>query len=98
VSGPVSGIEVEVKVIGLFGADSIAVAQKLTLPSGARVQEALEALHRAGAINRAVLAQVTKLRPPYFLVINDEKVGAKGMAVRLTHGDVVTVMQIMAGG
>lgn len=93
-----TAIEVEVKVIGMFGVDSIAVARRLSLPPRAKVKEALEALHRAGAIDRTVLALVTKLRPPYFLVINDEKVGAKGLAQRLAHGDVVTVMQIMAGG
>jgi sulfur carrier protein ThiS len=94
----VSAVEVEVKVIGMFGMDSIAVGQKLTLPPGATAKEALEALHAAGAISATVLAVIKKLSPPFFLVINDEKVGRKGLSRRLEHGDVVTVMQIMAGG
>jgi hypothetical protein len=93
-----SAIEVEVKVIGMFGIDSIAVGQRVTVPAGASVKDALEALHAAGAIDAAVLATVTKLRPPFFLVINDEKAGGKGMSRRLADGDVITVMQIMAGG
>ena len=97
-SAPASEIEVEVKVIGMFGADSVAVARRLTLPPGARVKDALEALHAAGGIDQAVLAQARRLRPPLFLVINDEKVGARGLSVRLADGDVVTVMQLMAGG
>ncbi len=95
---PVSLIEVEVKVIGMFGADSVAVGQKLSLAAGTTVKQALEALHAAGAIDATVLAVVTKLRPPFFLVVNDEKVGARGLQRRLAHGDSVAVMQIMAGG
>ena len=93
-----SAIEVEVKIIGMFGLASIAVGQTLRLPPGARVKDALQALHEAGAIDAAVLAVVTKLRPPFFLVVNDEKVGVRGLSRRLAHGDVVTVMQLMAGG
>jgi sulfur carrier protein ThiS len=91
-------IEVEVNVVGMFGIDSIAVGQKLSLPAGATVKEALAALHAAGAIDAGVLEVVTKLRPPFFLVVNDEKVGAKAITRPLENGDVVTVMQIMAGG
>ncbi len=91
-------IEVEVRVIGMFGMDSIAVGEKLSLPPDATVKEALEALHEAGAISTSVLAVVTKLGPPFFLVVNDEKVGRRALSRRLAHGDVVTVMQIMAGG
>ena len=93
-----SDIEVEVKVIGMFGLHSVAVGQKLTVPAGASVKDALAALHQAGAIDATVLAVVTKLRPPFFLVVNDEKVGGRAMSRRLADGDVVTVMQIMAGG
>ena len=93
-----SAIEVEVNVVGMFGLDSIAVGKKVSLPPGATVKEALEALHAAGAIDATVLAVVTKLSPPFFLVVNDEKVGKRGMSRQLAHGDVVTVMQIMAGG
>ena len=91
-------IEVEVKVIGMFGADSVAVARTLRLPPGTSVRGALEALHETGAIEAAVLAVVTKLRPPFFLVVNDEKVGVRSLSRRLAHGDVATVMQLMAGG
>jgi sulfur carrier protein ThiS len=94
----VGNIEVEVKVIGMFGSASVAVGQKLALPPGASVKDALQALHDAGAIDATVLAVVTKLRPPFFLVVNDEKVGGRAMSRRLADGDVVTVMQIMAGG
>lgn len=93
-----SPIEVEVRVIGMFGVDSIAVGQKLALPPGATVKEALESLHRSGAISKDVLAVATQLRPPFFLVVNDEKVGRRGLSRRLEPGDVVTVMQLMSGG
>ena len=93
-----SAIEVEVRVIGMFGVDSVAVGQRLALPEGATVKEALVALHEAGAISAPMLAVATKLNPPFFLVVNDEKVGRRGLSRRLAHGDVVTVMQLMAGG
>lgn len=93
-----SAIEVEVKVIGMFGAESIAVAARVTVPAGATVKDALEALHRTGAIDATVLAQTKALRPPHYLVINDQAVRSRALAKRLANGDVVTVMQIMAGG
>jgi hypothetical protein len=94
----VSAIEVEVRVIGMFGIDSIAVAEKVHLPADATPRDALDALHETGAIDATVLALAKKLRPPFFLVVNDEKVGSRGMSRALADGDVVTVMQIMAGG
>ncbi len=93
-----SEIEVEVKVVGTFGADSLALAERIRLKPGAQVIEAIEAVYRAGAIAKPVFEAIKKLRPPLFLVINDEKIEGKGMKVELADGDSVTVMQIMAGG
>ncbi len=74
------------------------MAERVELKPGARVLEAIEAVYRAGAISKPVFKAIKKLRPPLFLVINDEKVDGKAMTVELQDGDSVTVMQIMAGG
>jgi hypothetical protein len=91
-------IEVEIKVVGMFDVEYLALAQKVSLEPGATVGDALERLHASGAIGQAVYAQVKKLRPPLFLVVNDEKVGAKGMSRRLADGDVISILQLSAGG
>jgi len=91
-------IKVEVKIVGLFGLESIAVAETLSLPAGAKVKDALRELYDAKVIDKQIYKQVKKIRPPCFLVLNDDKVERKPAAQSLADGDVVTVMQIMAGG
>ena len=93
-----SSIEVEVKVVGFFGDESVAVGKKVALSGGAKVSDALEALLHDGAITEPVYAQVKELQPPLYLVVNDEKVEGDEVKIELRDGDVVTVMQLMAGG
>jgi hypothetical protein len=91
-------ITVEVKVLGMYGLESIAVAETVRLPAKSKVKHALRALYDAGAIDKQVYKLVKKIRPPCFLVLNDDQVEKKPTVQPLVEGDVVTVMQITAGG
>jgi hypothetical protein len=91
-------IEVEVKVIGMFGAQFVTVAKKLQLKDGARPKEALEELHKSGAIDAAVFNQIKSLKPPFLLVLNDQACETKPQATKLQDRDSMSVIQLMAGG
>ena len=91
-------IEVEVKIVGMFGADFLAVAEKVSLSEGARPADALAALHKSGAISKQVYKQVKSFRPPFYLVLNDEKQDGKPKSIRLQDGDRLSVLQLATGG
>jgi hypothetical protein len=91
-------IQVEVKVIGMFGADFVAATRVVDLKDGAKPKDAIVALYKAGAIEKAVYKQIKSLRPPFYLVHNDTKVEGKPKNIVLQNGDSLGVMQLMAGG
>jgi len=91
-------IEVEVKIIGMFGPEFVTVAQKVSLKNGARPKDALEAIYQAGAIDAEVYKQIKGLKPPYFVVLNDQTQDAKPQSIELKNGDSMSVIQLLTGG
>ncbi len=91
-------IEVEVKVIGMFGADFVAATKVVEIKDGSKPKDAIVALYKAGGIEKSVFKQIKSLRPPFYLVLNDTKVEGKPKNIILQNGDSLGVMQLMAGG
>ena len=91
-------IRVEVKVVGMLGADFLAVAELLELPDGATVRDALAAVCRTPAIPYTAAPMIRDPQYPFFVAINDERieVGAAGRA--LADGDVVSLLQLASSG
>ena len=79
-------IEVEVKVVGMFGADFVAVAEVVEIKEGAGLKDAITALYKTGAIDKFVYKQIKSLRPPFYLVWNDTKVDGKPKSIVLQNG------------
>ena len=91
-------IEVEVKVVGMFGAQFVTVAKKIQLIDGAGPKEAVTALYKSGAIDADVYQRLKNLKPPYFIVLNDQTCEGKPQTIKLKNGDSMSVVQLMAGG
>lgn len=91
-------IEVEVKVVGMYAGQFVAVSEKLQLKDGSGPKQALVALYKSGAINKETYKQVKGFRPPTFLVVNDEKMESGKKRFTLKDRDVLSIMQLAAGG
>ncbi len=61
-------IQVEVKVVGMVGYDFLAVAELVTLPTGASAADALDALPATGAIEPEAFEWLRPIPPPFFPV------------------------------
>jgi molybdopterin converting factor small subunit len=82
----------------MFGAQFVTVAKKIQLKDGAGPKEAVYALYKSGAIDADVYKRLKNLKPPYFIVVNDQTCEAKPRTIRLKNGDSISVFQLMAGG
>ena len=91
-------MEVEVKVIGMLGGTFVSVAKKVSVKPGSRPSDAIKALYKNGDIDKQVYKQIKSLRPPVYLVVNEDKVEGKPDSVTLNDGDTLAVMQQVAGG
>ena len=91
-------MRVEVKVVGMFGLDMITAARHVELPAGARVKDAIRALHRSGAVTDDVYQVIKLPMPPNMLVINDTPQAIPDVERTLVDGDVVSVLQMISGG
>ncbi len=91
-------ITVEVKLLGMFGAEFLSESQMLELHEGDSAVDAVDSLLSSGAIDKTIHKQIRKLKPPYFVVLNDVKQEKKPKTIKLTDGDVLSIMQVMTGG
>jgi molybdopterin converting factor small subunit len=91
-------ISVEVKILGMFGADFLSEAHTVQVALGASPIDAIDEMHKSGAISKEIYKLIRKLKPPYFLVLNDEKQEGKPKLITLKEGDQISIMQAMAGG
>lgn len=89
---------IELKVLGMINGTFMCFARSVELEAGAKVKTALAAAFKQGILDKATYKTIKGLRPPFFAVINDEKVSGKAGGVQLNDGDILSVMQAMSGG
>lgn len=91
-------IRVEVKVVGMLGADFLTVAEALELPDGATVADALAVVCETPAIPGDAAPLVRDPQYPFFVAINDERIEDEAAGRVLADGDVVSLLQLASSG
>jgi hypothetical protein len=91
-------IRVEVKVVGMLGADFLAVAEFLELPDDTTVRDALAAVCKTPAVPYAAAPMIRAPQYPFFVAINDERIEGEAGGRALTDGDVVSLLQLASSG
>jgi len=91
-------IRVEVKVVGMLGADFLTVAEPVELPDGATVADALATVCETPVIPDDAADLVRAAQYPFFVVINDERMEGDVAGRALADGDVVSLLQLASSG
>jgi len=91
-------MQVEVKVVGMLGDDFLVVAERVELPDGATVRDALAAVCETDEIPDDAAPMVREPQYPFFVAINDERVEGDAAGKVLADGDVVSLLQLASSG
>ena len=93
------GINVELKVIGVFSEQHISVVATLHLPANASVKNLIKTSFLEGKIEKSVYRFIKVVKPPLSLMINGENVTDPGKEkVILNDNDQVTIFMPLSGG
>ncbi len=93
------GINVELKVIGVFSEQHISVVTTLYIPDKATVKTLIKTALKEGKIEKNVYRSIQGVRPPLSLMLNGSNVtDSRKEKISLNDGDQVTIFMPLSGG